>query len=239
MDAANKSYELHMLKIVINNHLDRTLPSDANKALYLIQYQIDNLVCIATSIYRQSGHKVDFSSIRDLASTRIESLRLLALKQAEEARQKAETEARRKKEDEAKQIEEARREQEAEERKKVEEERQKKEKEKEITKIRKIYQSKGINQEIFEKIKSITVDQLEVEADRITPETSFANDLGADSQDMMELIMAIEEEFDTELPEMDDYMYFRPLFSSEQEDEPFDSSVTVEILLKLVQEKIF
>ena len=58
-----------------------------------------------------------------------------------------------------------------------------------------------MNQEIFEKVKSIVVDQLEVEADRVTPESSFANDLGADSLDTVELVMALEEEFEIEIPD--------------------------------------
>ena len=58
-----------------------------------------------------------------------------------------------------------------------------------------------MNQEIFEKVKGIVVDQLEVEADRVTPEASFANDLGADSLDTVELVMALEEEFDIEIPD--------------------------------------
>ena len=58
-----------------------------------------------------------------------------------------------------------------------------------------------MNQEIFEKVKNIVVDQLEVEPDRVTPEASFANDLGADSLDTVELVMALEEEFDIEIPD--------------------------------------
>ena len=58
-----------------------------------------------------------------------------------------------------------------------------------------------MNQEIFEKVKDIVVEQLEVEADRVTPEASFANDLGADSLDTVELVMALEEEFDIEIPD--------------------------------------
>ena len=56
-------------------------------------------------------------------------------------------------------------------------------------------------QEIFEKVKSIVVEQLEVEADTVKPESSFANDLGADSLDTVELVMALEEEFDIEIPD--------------------------------------
>lgn len=58
-----------------------------------------------------------------------------------------------------------------------------------------------MNSEIFEKVKSIVVEQLEVEADQVTPEASFANDLGADSLDTVELVMALEEEFDLEIPD--------------------------------------
>lgn len=58
-----------------------------------------------------------------------------------------------------------------------------------------------MNQEIFEKVKKIVVEQLEVEEDRVTPEASFANDLGADSLDTVELVMALEEEFEIEIPD--------------------------------------
>lgn len=58
-----------------------------------------------------------------------------------------------------------------------------------------------MNQDIFEKVKKIVVDQLEVDAERVTPEASFANDLGADSLDTVELVMALEEEFEIEIPD--------------------------------------
>ena len=54
----------------------------------------------------------------------------------------------------------------------------------------------------FEKVKKITVEQLSIEdADTVTPEASFVNDLGADSLDTVELVMALEEEFDIEIPD--------------------------------------
>lgn len=55
--------------------------------------------------------------------------------------------------------------------------------------------------EIFEKVKKIVADQLSVEADTVTPQSNFANDLGADSLDTVELVMALEEEFDIEIPD--------------------------------------
>jgi acyl carrier protein len=51
---------------------------------------------------------------------------------------------------------------------------------------------------VFEKIKKIVAEQLGVEEDEITMESSFIDDLGADSLDIVELIMALEEEFDLE-----------------------------------------
>lgn len=54
---------------------------------------------------------------------------------------------------------------------------------------------------ILEKIQEIIVDQLGVEADQVTPEASFVDDLGADSLDTVELIMAFEEEFGVEIPD--------------------------------------
>ncbi len=55
--------------------------------------------------------------------------------------------------------------------------------------------------EIFEKVKKIVAEQLGVEDEKITPNANFANDLGADSLDTVELVMALEEEFDIEIPD--------------------------------------
>jgi acyl carrier protein len=54
-----------------------------------------------------------------------------------------------------------------------------------------------------ERIKEIIMEQLGVEEDQITPEASFIDDLGADSLDTVELVMAFEEEFDIEIPDED------------------------------------
>lgn len=55
--------------------------------------------------------------------------------------------------------------------------------------------------EIFEKVKKIVAEQLEIESDKVTPEANFANDLNADSLDTVELVMALEEAFDVEIPD--------------------------------------
>jgi len=54
---------------------------------------------------------------------------------------------------------------------------------------------------VFEKVKEIIVDQLGVEEEDVAMESSFIDDLGADSLDIVELIMALEEEFDLEIPD--------------------------------------
>jgi len=56
---------------------------------------------------------------------------------------------------------------------------------------------------VVEKVKRIIREQLGVEEDEITPTTSFVDDLGADSLDTVELVMAIEEAFDIEIPDND------------------------------------
>ena len=53
------------------------------------------------------------------------------------------------------------------------------------------------------KVKEIIVDQLSVSADQVTPEAKFIEDLGADSLDTVELVMAFEEEFGIEVPDED------------------------------------
>ena len=54
---------------------------------------------------------------------------------------------------------------------------------------------------VADKVKKIIVDQLGVEADEVTLEASFTDDLGADSLDIVELVMAFEEEFSIEIPD--------------------------------------
>ena len=58
-------------------------------------------------------------------------------------------------------------------------------------------------EEIFEKFKKIVVEQLGVEEEHVKKEATFVDDLSADSLDIVELIMAIEEEFELEIPDSD------------------------------------
>jgi acyl carrier protein len=67
-------------------------------------------------------------------------------------------------------------------------------------------QSSGIMREVFmsdvlERVKKIVVENLDVEADKVVESASFIDDLGADSLDLVELVMAFEEEFNIEIPD--------------------------------------
>lgn len=71
-----------------------------------------------------------------------------------------------------------------------------------------------------DKVKSIIAEQLGVKPEEVTPDASFIDDLGADSLDTVELIMALEEEFNVEIP-----------------DEDAEKMVKVSDVLKYIQEK--
>lgn len=55
--------------------------------------------------------------------------------------------------------------------------------------------------DIFDRVQKVVVEQLDVEPEKVTPEASFANDLAADSLALVELVQALEEEFDIEIPD--------------------------------------
>lgn len=55
----------------------------------------------------------------------------------------------------------------------------------------------------FERVKKVIVEQLDVSPEEVTPQASFVEDLGADSLDVVELVMGLEEEFDIEIPDDD------------------------------------
>ncbi|MFN9644453.1 MAG: acyl carrier protein [Cyanobacteriota bacterium] len=75
-------------------------------------------------------------------------------------------------------------------------------------------------EEIFDKVRGIVAEQLSVEEAEVTPQASFQNDLGADSLDTVELVMALEEAFDIEIP-----------------DEDAEAITTVGAAVKYIQEK--
>lgn len=56
-------------------------------------------------------------------------------------------------------------------------------------------------EELLKKIKAITADKLSISEEQVTPEASFIDDLGADSLDTVELVMALEDEFTLDIPD--------------------------------------
>lgn len=56
---------------------------------------------------------------------------------------------------------------------------------------------------VFERVKKIIIEQLGVDEEQVAPEASFTDDLGADSLDTVELVMALEQEFNMEIPDED------------------------------------
>ena len=73
---------------------------------------------------------------------------------------------------------------------------------------------------ILEKVKKILVDQLDVDEGAISPESSIIDDLGADSLDIVDMVMSLEEEFDVEIP-----------------DEEIESMKTVGDIIKFIEAK--
>ena len=57
--------------------------------------------------------------------------------------------------------------------------------------------------DVIDRVKKIVVERLEVDAEKVTEKASFIDDLGADSLDLVELVMAFEEEFGIEIPDED------------------------------------
>lgn len=74
---------------------------------------------------------------------------------------------------------------------------------------------------VFKKVKAIIVEQLDVDEDKVKLEASIADDLGADSLDIVDLVMSLEEEFDIEFP-----------------DEQVESVKTVGDIVKFIEENI-
>ena len=63
---------------------------------------------------------------------------------------------------------------------------------------------------VFEKIKEILAEQLDANADEMTMETKIAEELGADSLDVVELLMSIEDEFEVEIPD-EEFEFLKPI----------------------------
>jgi acyl carrier protein len=62
---------------------------------------------------------------------------------------------------------------------------------------------RGEDMSTFDRVKKVVVEQLDVAEEEVTAQASFVDDLGADSLDVVELVMGLEEEFDVEIPDED------------------------------------
>lgn len=256
MTVESEDYKLEVLEYAVNQCIDCLLPESNKDALSVIIYQSNEIVWkITTDIYSKSGYQIDFLFIKKILDLRIEPLRT---KISEEERIKVELEAQRL----ARKIEEERirNEKKAEKAKikakletqrqarQAEEERIRKEKEAEEEKIRKqreeTRQKKleefsksypNVSMDIFVKIEAIIVEQLEVNEERVRMDADFTSNLGADYLDIVGLMMALEKEFDIEIPDdsIDVYLSFAGSC-----DLPKLKPISVRQIVDLVCEKI-
>ena len=194
MSEVDKGYELKVLKMVANKYLDETILA-TEESLKALEANRDQVVWeLATRIYSQSGHKVELSTLRDVVNSRIGDVKyqLAAEKErmAEQARRIAEEKA-------------------AEEASLRDE-------------ITSIMGELGVNEsqaKIFVKVRKIISEQLEVDESEVTLDSHISNDLNADGLDTVELEIALEEEFDIEIPDdLWPVFYKKPLFSSSIDD---------------------
>ena len=180
--------------MVANKYLDETI-SATEESLKALEANRDKVVWeLATRIYSQSGHKVELCTLRDVVNSRIEVVKyqLAAEKErmAEEARRAAEEKA-------------AEKERMAEQVRRVTEEKAAEEASlrDEITSIMGELGIEESQAKIFVKVRKIVTEQLEVDESEVTLDNHISNDLNADELDIVELAMALEEEFDIEIPE--------------------------------------
>lgn len=185
MSEVDKDYELKVLKMTINKYLDETV-TITEEGLKSLKANRDRLVWeLATKIYTQSGHKVEFSIVRDVINSRIEAIKA----QLEEANRLAEKKARQVAEEACRAAEEKARQ--------LAEEARLRE---QITNILRLGGDES-KASVFLRVREIVSYQLSVDASKVNLESHLSNDLGADDLDLVELVMALEKEFNIEIPD--------------------------------------
>lgn len=188
MSEVDINYELKVLKMMLNTYLDESV-SVTEQGLKSLEANRDQVVWeLATKIYSQSGHKVELYTARDVVNSRIEVIdaKLTAKKKRIEAQLTAE-----KKRMEAQLAEQAR---------------QAAEKERIVAERKHIVAEKirmgCLNKDdIFIKVQKVISKHLGVGENKVHLDSHIANDLGADSLNGVALMMALEEEFDIEIPD--------------------------------------
>ena len=215
MSEVDKGYELKVLKMVANKYLDETL-SATEESLKALEANRDQVVWeLATRIYSQSGHKVELSTLRDVVNSRIGVVKyqLAAEKErvAEEARRVAEEKA-------------------AEEAPLPDE----------ITRIMGELGVEESQAKIFVKVRKIVSEQLEVDENEVTLDSHIITDLNADELDTVELAMALEEEFDIEIPDqlLGTVKKWPPTYSNNYFGDSDPVACTVRELLLFIHRKV-
>jgi acyl carrier protein len=198
MSESEQNYILKVQKGYIDRFLDGKIPV-SNSGLQMLESNCDQIVWeLASEIYTQSGHKIDFTIVRDEVNNRIKSLKHQLEKESQPEKEKAARRARQAAEEAERRAHEA------------------SIKEKITVTFRAALNDSGIRSQITDKsthfngdegkgwlflrIREIIADQLSTEIDLITPSSIFQNDLNADSLDTVELFVALEEAFEVEIP---------------------------------------
>lgn len=199
MSEIERDYELKIVTIAINSYLDKIV-SITEQGLKLLEANCDSIVWqIATKIYSQSGHKVEFYMVRDIVTSRLKSMK----NQLEVNRRISEQKTRQAAEEKAR-LEVNRRISEEKARQAAEEDRKAKEQLRLREQIAYVSKELGGDEnkiKTFFKIQQIIAEQLSVEENKVNLDSHLSNNLGADEMDLFELLMALEEAFDIEIPD--------------------------------------
>lgn len=216
MEQVDRDYELTILRLAIGMDLDKSI-AFTEEGLKSLESNRDRFVWqLATKIYSQSGHRVEFYLVRDVVNSWIGNKKV----QLAEVRWAAEEKARQSAAEENRRIaEENRRIAEREARLAAEEKaricartrlleeidkfaEQIADEKRDGNEVAHILKHLGKSKAgIFFKLQKVIIEQLSVEENLVNLDSDIRGDLGADSLDAVELIMAIEEEFDIEIPD--------------------------------------
>ena len=202
MSESEQFYKLIVQRVYVNKRLDDLIPITEHCLRQLESSYYNDLVQeLATQFYTQSGYNIDLNLVNNEINKRIEEMRkLLAIEKAEKEKEKAEME---KKKAERLALEAAMEGESLAQKAAEEKERLAQENAEERMRLAQdAAKDEAFNKgEIFQKVVSIVSEQLSVEVAQVIPEANFQNDLNADSLDTVEMIMALEEAFDVEIPD--------------------------------------
>ncbi|WP_375510620.1 acyl carrier protein [uncultured Nostoc sp.] len=228
----DRTYKLDILKKVIKTYLDETVAVTEEGLNSLVSKHDETVWKIATKIYSESGHKVEFSLMREIVNSHIEVLKMHVATEKAAAYKRLQYEK----------VEEARRvAQEAQQATETENRRQNR-----LTELAKKLDESGRDKsmsDLFVKVLDIVSEQLSVdELDKVSLTNHICNDLGADELDTVELAMALEEAFDfnIEIPEdiLGSVKKWPPSYSNDYFGDSVPVACTVGELLDYIHKQI-